>query len=151
MAAVGAEILYTRRQVLICPAPPGARYSLPFFLHDGIGDFHMTDDGGRPLTWCEDIVYKASDHRLLWLDYEELDCSLEDVKQAKSRPVASGGAIVHLYFNARPLQSSDQLANRCPQEMGTSNDVMAFADFPKSKDHYYYSWEVVPPSAANVV
>jgi len=62
-----------RNLLLLSGVRPGARYNLPFFAHNALGNIAFTDEDCKVLRYCEDSVYTAVDHRLLWLDFSRLD------------------------------------------------------------------------------
>lgn len=73
---------WTRRmRLILAGVRPGARYNLPFFAHRALGNICFTSEDGKPLLYCEDGVYKADDHRLLWIGYDGLDYEVKDVKE----------------------------------------------------------------------
>jgi len=55
----------------------GADYSLPFFLHESFGVPLFMDIHGNYISFCVDEEYEASDHCLLWLQYQGCNASHE--------------------------------------------------------------------------
>jgi len=76
LTAVVLPQVWKQKQIIMFPdLICGSRYSVPFFMHKGIGESFLADDSGQPLRFCEDTSYHAADHKLLWIDVPERQLS----------------------------------------------------------------------------
>lgn len=64
-------VMLRRRRIVLQNLELGARYSLPLFMRTAdLEHLVLADAEGRALPYCFDELYRAPDHRLVWLDYQ---------------------------------------------------------------------------------
>jgi len=122
------EPYWTQRELLTFPDLMPGQYTLPFFLHNSMPDSVLfTDTNGNVLQFCEDQLYEALDHRMLWINQSRRQWG-EDVHGEWE--AANWQASIYMYF-ALDVSASSTLVNASCLEALPSrpSEVLLFADY----------------------
>jgi len=133
--------IWTKRERLVfpCNSPGGCKYSVPFFLHASeASSFALTDQAGYFLKYCDDQVYQAFEHRLLWISPPQLNRgAVENVNEASP----ADHATAYLYSDEIVDGVSSPLVMP-PSQPSHPEDVLFFADyFRGSQGEPHPAWE----------
>jgi len=116
-----SQIWTKTAQLVLSGVRPGARYSLPFFAHRELENLLFVD-GEKALRYCEDTDYKASDHNLLWLDYDGLD-------RPAAREKEECNVVIQLYYSLADGLSLPTSTSNPRLSIARQADVFPFVDY----------------------
>jgi len=129
--------IWTQHQLLGFPdLRADVRYSLPFFAHRALGDLLFTTRDGQPLPYCEDSIYQAVDHRLLWLDSALLKSSTD--------PYDRGGMLSVYFGGLSNLLASPRERPSLHVQQVAPEEVMLVAEF--FRDASMSNWQTTQSS-----
>jgi len=124
--SVGAGGVWRKRQTLCFPdVQRGLPHALPFFAHESLGTVLFTDLAGQVLPVCQDTLYEAVDHSLLWVYYVG-----PSEKDKAAWEAAIVGALVYLYWDKEDDQAR---AGEAPHGGILADDVRYVAEV----DHHF--------------
>ena len=116
--------VWTKRELLTFPNLVPGQYSLPLFLHGFEFDMALiTDVEGNVLKYCEDQIYEALEHQMVWIDCSGMQWGTEDAS-GEWTP-SDWQASIYLFTKVENLPN----ASCVEAQPSAPTEVLLFADY----------------------